>query len=198
MKLQVSFLIMALCINITAVSQDNTADSGIFFRLKDGTDFYCEKEIGIINVDNIDNIETVDRLYFSCSTIINFQSIKKAENLKFLYISDCTFDSSIENIAVLKKLKELNITFNKLIDINFLGSIKSLEYLFLEHNNISDITVLKNLNNLLCLSLKYNNISDISSLSNLHELLYLNLRCNNISDLSPINNLVRLTNLIID
>jgi internalin A len=199
MKPQVHFLIIAFCINITAISQENTVDSdNCLHVMEDGLGFDYEIEIGIIDIDNINNIETIDRLYFSNSTIINFQNIKKAENLEYLYLSNCFFDSSVENIAGLIKLKHLDITFCKLVDINFLRSIKSLEYLCLDNNNISDITVLENLNNLFLLSLMNNNISDISSLKNLYELLYLNLRYNNISDFSPINNLVKLTNLRID
>jgi internalin A len=181
MMKKILFLFIAFCINITtALTQEKIWNLEKYFNiLEDSLSLNCEIKTGIIDVDKIENLETVDSLYFSNAKIINFQEIKRAENLEYLFISYCSFDSSIEVISELKKLEKLIITFCELVDINFLGKIKTLKELALD----------------------YNNISDISSLISLSKLIYLNLLNNKISDFSPISNLsniINTTNLLTD
>ena len=93
-----------------------------------------------------------------------------------------------------KELKELNLSYNEISDINILEKVKfkELKVLNLINNKISDIKVLENVNfkKLEKLKLNYNKISDIKILENVDfkELNKLDLRSNEISDIKVLEN----------
>jgi len=80
----------------------------------------------------------------------------------------------------LKKLTNLNLWDNQIIDISSLRDLINLTNLDLSYNQISDITPLKELKNLTNLDLSYNQISNITPLKELKNLRKLELYGNQI------------------
>jgi small GTP-binding protein len=127
-----------------------------------------------------------------------------------LYLQDCNIIDLKRIISLLKDLKkltELNLYDNKLIDISPLKDLKNLRSLSIGHNQLSDISPLKDLKNLTQLfigSISYytgksgawsrysGNVTDISILNNLINLERLDLSCNQINDISSLKNLKNL------
>ncbi|QHI35177.1 Internalin-A [Kordia antarctica] len=96
------------------------------------------------------------------------------------------------------KLITLNLSNNRISNIDFLTNLTSLEILDLSENKISNIDALKNLTSLTALNLYQNDISDISALSKLTSLTGLYLSDNQISDLKPLSKLTSLTIMNLD
>ena len=138
---------------------------------------------------------------------INFLSeipreIGQLQNLKKIIIGEGSSDyqlwpiSNCEELAKLKKLEEVDLSYNSISDINFIKKLKNIKFLNLEGNEIQDISPLKSLHNLQELNLSYNVIIiEFSSLKKLEKLQILRLYGNNISDLSFLENLKDLTHL---
>src|SRR5665648_396911 len=100
---------------------------------------------------------------------------------------------NINILNTLKYLQTLDLSYNKIRDIQILENQNGLQSLILRNNNISDIRILKYLTKLNSLDLSCNKINDFQYLENLTGLQTLNLSNNNISD---IRFLVKLTGLI--
>ncbi len=92
-------------------------------------------------------------------------------------------------------LTELDLSANKISNLNILQDLTSLTKLNLFNNEINELSPLTNLNSLTELNLSQNNIINPGSLSGLTNLTNLKLSSNNISDLSPLKDLKNLTTL---
>ena len=101
-------------------------------------------------------------------------------------IKDYGFLENIQN------LKLLDLSYNKLTNIDFLESLNSLISLDLTSNEISDVKVLEKFGRLTELYLGYNKITDIQALENLTSLTELHLNSNEISNIGPLEKLKRL------
>ncbi len=103
--------------------------------------------------------------------------------------------SDIESIKELKSLQELNLSNNEISDIESIKELKSLQTLSLWSNQISDIESIKELKSLQKLDLSNNKISDIESIKELKSLQELDLSRNQISDIESIKELKSLQKL---
>jgi len=101
-----------------------------------------------------------------------------------------TYSAEITSLGLSgKKLKSSNI--------GDLGKFRNLQSLNLSNNKISDINVLKDVDTLEILDLANNDISDISALSSLKSLRTLYLDNNKVEDYTPLYSLNKLTTLSI-
>lgn len=107
---------------------------------------------------------------------------------------------SLKDISFLQNtdIRGLDLTNNKITDIEVLSTVKNLHYLTLDNNKISDLSPLDNNNELYSLSLVDNNITDLTPLSNKTSLERLQLDYNNLSDLTPLSLLINLKMLRLD
>jgi len=103
--------------------------------------------------------------------------------------------SNIDVLSNLSQLKELKIWENKISDISVLSKLINLTSLGISGNSIEDISVLPNFSKLTELGLGSNRLRDISALANLIGLTALYLQYNQISDISSLANLTNLTGL---
>ncbi|MEP0751397.1 leucine-rich repeat domain-containing protein [Trichocoleus sp. Lan] len=102
---------------------------------------------------------------------------------------------------ILSYCTELDLSSNRIIDLNPLSGLTNLTQLYLNNNWITDLSPLSGLTNLTHLYLGNNKITDLSPLSGLTNLtqLYLNIsRSNKITDLSPLSGLTNLTQLYLN
>ncbi len=115
------------------------------------------------------------------STNLDLRPLSPLINLKVI-VFEGNGISDITPLAGLKKLRELNLTNNRIEEVHSLAGLLNLEVLSLEGNGITDISPLSNLKKLRSLNVKYNNIQDISSVLdlNLSEFSY-----HSICDFSP-------------
>ncbi len=103
----------------------------------------------------------------------------------------------VQPLAGLTNLTELRLDSNQIVDIKPLAGLTNLTILYLHTNQIVDIKPLAGLTNLTALYLYSNQIVDISPLSGLTKLTILGLRSNQIVDLQPLSGLTNLTDLYI-
>ncbi len=109
-------------------------------------------------------------------------------------------DLSYRNISSvslewLKNLKELDLTWTRVKDLDFLKWFTDLEKLSLKDTRVSDISALEWLKNLKELDLSKTEVSDISSLKGLTNLEKLSLKDTKISDISALEWLTNLRDL---
>jgi len=148
------------------------------------------------------NIIPVEIFELKNLTHLNLQSnsLKDISGLEhFKKLIDLTlYDNEIVDISVLSELKNLNylnIGSNNLTKISSLAKLKKLVVLQLYSNVIKDISPLSHLTNIEHLNLHSNQLTDISPLYELTTLIFLRLSHNNITNLSPIANLKSLKEL---
>jgi internalin A len=125
---------------------------------------------------------------------INNLSAEARQTVKVLLKKAGTDDAQAAE-QILSRMKTLELSYNQITDISFLGSLTNLTTLDLGRNRITDISSLGSLTNLTTLHLDSNQITDISFLGSLTNLTTLHLGYNQISDISFLGSLTNLTTL---
>jgi internalin A len=100
--------------------------------------------------------------------------------------------------AKLSRLKNLNLSFAEISDLQPLASLNNLTSLNLNSNQITDLQPLIGLHKLESLLLTKNQISDLQPLNALNKLTHLDLDSNQIVDIQPLAKLKNLTILEIN
>lgn len=103
--------------------------------------------------------------------------------------------SNIEGLENFTNLKEIDLDFNDITDISPIWNIKNLNIIHLKNNKIEDLGNISSMPNLTCLELADNLISNISKISVLTNLQELNLEKNKLDSASGVEKLEKLTNL---
>ena len=138
-----------------------------------------------------------DELILSESTSINsigycysLNKKRKVTGLSLIHLQDQgiytglrmnNLDDLITSIAKLDNLTYLNLSGNRITNIDSLGKLRNIIYLDLSENNITKIDPIGNLKQLLCLNLSENKVTDITPL----------IKCNLISTLFLQNNKIQ-------
>jgi hypothetical protein len=110
--------------------------------------------------------------------------------------------NQIENLYVLHgmdKLRDLDLSFNRIHDISSLSRLHNLAAANLEHNQIADLSPLADLKALEILNLNTNRIRDISFLASINNLREVDLSYNMVdvsSLLRPVQGVVNLSRLV--
>lgn len=138
-----------------------------------------------ILADSPTRVEKLNAAYFRISDL---SGIEHLTELKMLHLYNNDEIEDIRPLANLKKLKHLNLRYNKIKDITPLAGLTQLQTLFLDFNQISDIKPLAKLK-LRELRIADNNIRDVSILENLPDLTSLTIKGNPIQDMTPIHKL---------
>ncbi|MBK7106242.1 MAG: leucine-rich repeat domain-containing protein [Ignavibacteriae bacterium] len=123
--------------------------------------------------------------------------IENCINFEILNLSSNKI-TDLEPLSSLTKLEELNLNQNRILaDISPLANLINLKILDLSTNIIADISPLKNLTQLTFLSLAWNPITDIAALEGMTELreLYINYSVQNGPKLKNTHVISRLTKL---
>ena len=172
--------------------------SSIYYIYNDKTKLEYLTKLNI-NYNNIKKLKlkNKDDIIFNYEDKNNTINILNTfKNLEKLDISDNKIsDINILEYLNFKELKELNLSYNEISDLRVLEKAKfeKLEKLDLSCNKLSDITQLKKVNfkELKELNLSHNKISDIRKLKNvkLNLLEKLDLSLNKITDINILENL---------
>lgn len=185
-------------------------------------EIFIRAELGIPSEDITDlNMLTLVELNARAEEIADLQGIQYCLNLEILLLGNNQLgnDSNVQLIALLTKLRQLDLGQNELTIIpNFsalimledfdlvgtaitslgpLSAVTSLMDLAIGVCPVSDLSPLESLTNLVELTLIQTDITSLSSLENLVNLESLQITNNSISDLSPLSNLANLTSLTI-
>ena len=149
----------------------------------------------ITDIENLKYITSLKTLYLDGNILSDIEDLKYLTNLTALSLAR-TNTSNIEPLKNLSNLFVLYLNNNK-IENDQLIHLKdlNLKTLELSSNKITDIEVLKYITSLTTLYINNNQISDIESLGYLTSLNYLEMNSNKISDISPLANLTSLDNL---
>lgn len=122
-----------------------------------------------------------------------FLSNKRTTKLLDLNISNNKI-SNIEGLENITTLQKLYVSSNQLTDISKLGSLAKLDTLNLSGNHVEDITSLEPLNNLKTLYISNNKIRDISPISRI-AITELDFSGNRVKDITSLSRMTSLTNL---
>lgn len=141
-------------------------------------------------IDAIENIKALNEVESKNVTSISLQNnkiktlsgIEKFFNLSELNLS-CNKVNNIDNLKNNKKIQSIVIDNNEIEDISALSDMILLEELNLARNQVSDLTALKNDKALKNLDLSRNkDISDIAMLSNLKQLEFIGLEGTSVTE----------------
>ncbi len=158
------------------------------------------KEVNIIdnditgigrNLQNAYDLEKIQIVNGGVEEIDTYYMTSAKENLRTLILSG----NEINDISATfihtdaTNIETLDISNNKLLDLDGIQKTTSLRYLYASNNDITSIEGIEELVNLEVLDLRGNQITDLSPLQYLTNLRILLLDENQISDLSPLENL---------
>lgn len=169
------------CTSMTSlnISNNNIVDNNkVIEKMIKLTDLYMANT-GMTNINSIE-------------TLIDYWTSKKKFTLTTLDISGNGFtNSDIERIAEITSLLQLNVSNNKLDNIDTFEPLKSkVSILNVSQNQIQDISTLSKFTNLTSLNLSNNKIEDISPISTIGTITDLRFTGNKVKDISSLSNLV--------
>ena len=122
--------------------------------------------------------------------------LKDLKQLRSLNLSDTHINNDLSQIGAKDQLETLKVNSSdgkyRLSDISVIGSFGRLKDLELTNQKISDVTPLKGLQLMETLDLRNNKIVDVSPLASLTKLTYLNVDGNQIKDILPLTGLLGL------
>ena len=131
--------------------------------------------------------------------ISELKHLQKLQNLYFLDLGVNSIpDEELTVFRHLIRLKQLNLSHNKISSIHDLTDLTRLKSLALSNNRIKTIEVLQNLKNLESLNLKMNFISNIDPLESLPNLKKLHLKINKVSKKGCFKKLIKRNNINFD
>lgn len=194
------------CNNISAIKENNLSSLTQLKELK----LYSNSLKTISGLQQLGKLEELQLQYNFIKTVE--KSLKNNRNLLFLRLDSNRLSSiSASELCSLSKLIYLDISSNKLDNINCVNTLPSLERLFCTHNSLSklpslsvlkrlkevdfscnslvDLSGLKGCNKLEIIVVDKNRIKNVASISNLKSLQELKISCNLISDLKSISEL---------
>lgn len=161
--------------------------------------------LGIQNLKGIGNYENFTDLNLADNKISNDSEIKWMTKMQTLNLANNNLNNNYSSIENLYSLTSLNISGNKVKDIDSIENLKNniiskrktivLSELTLANNEISDISRLSDITSLKKLNVSNNRISDIGTLKSNSLLELLNVSDNNIEDISVVSNLKSIMDL---
>lgn len=147
----------------------------------------------IADVSPLSELTQLQKLLLKQNGIDDISSLGTLVNLTQLDVSGNREISDVSAIANMKKLKQLNISNNKIQDISAVSELENLEFIELSGNQIQDLPDLSKLTNVYSLDISHNELTDISALADLKNLRELNLGGNTeITDFKPLAKLFSL------
>ncbi|MFL0249108.1 leucine-rich repeat domain-containing protein [Clostridium neuense] len=130
----------------------------------------------------------------------NIKVINALENMDKMLTLDLSVNG-IQDISGIKNmdvLQNLNLAGNYLInDISVIKNLEHINTIDLSYNKVRNLEPLSQLNNLTDLNLEYNDIVDLTPLEDLTQLQRLKLDNNHITNIYPLINLINLDTLYI-
>ncbi|MFS0821462.1 leucine-rich repeat domain-containing protein [Bacillus sp. 1P02SD] len=120
-------------------------------------------------------------------------------DLKMLYslIAEHRGITDLSGLEKAGNLSFLDLSGNKIENLELLSNLTNLSNLYLNSNNISDITPLSGLEKLRTLTLRGNKIEDISALKDLTALAELDFSNNEVEDISALSTLTNIRTLLL-
>ncbi|CEK36469.1 putative internalin,Internalin-A precursor,Leucine Rich repeats (2 copies) [[Clostridium] sordellii] len=141
------------------------------------------------NYTGINDSKSLTLIRKDITNLEGIEHLKKITDLNLSY-------NNIENINPLKEMKQitdLKLSYNNIKNIESLKSLPSLDYINISNNKIKELPILSD--TLTYLYASNNMLSDMSTIGHLRNLRYLDLSYNDITDMSVIGKLFKLKNL---
>ncbi|CAL5990413.1 Conserved_hypothetical protein [Hexamita inflata] len=121
--------------------------------------------------------------------------ISQLENLEHLNLSQNRLQN-VNELTSLRKLRVLDINQNRILDTRFLQDLAKMENLDISHNLIESINPLEGLIEIKQLDISQNKICSIAKLEKLKKLEYLNISFNKIIQVEVCKKFEKLTDLV--
>ena len=147
----------------------------------------------IKNIQPLSNLTQLQTLLLKQDGLTDITPLKTLVNLQELDVSENLEIADISAIKEMKKLRTLNLCFNKIKNVDEIAGLTALEYVNLSNNKITTLPDLKNLTEVTFLDISNNELTDISAIVGMKHLKELNLSGNTgIKDIKPLANLIHL------
>ncbi|CAL5978768.1 Conserved_hypothetical protein [Hexamita inflata] len=156
-------------------------------------------ELTITNDSNLTSIAFMDQMPVTYLTLVNCQNIsftRTPEKLtKFTAVS-CKL-KQVEGIEKMKQLLQLKLNLNALNDscLQFIAQLENLEHLNLSQNRLTNVNELKSLKMLKVLDVNQNRILDAGFAQDLTKMENLDISHNQIKSINPLEGLVEIKQL---
>lgn len=124
---------------------------------------------------------------------ISFKSVYQ-ENILTLDIQGCNI-SYIEESDKMNEIKEVNLSYNEIINLDVLLKFKNMEILIMEYNELNNLKLISNYSNLVFVNLNCNNFISFEYLPKLPNLRILLLNYNKIKSLDGVSKFKKLETL---
>ncbi|CAL6025231.1 Leucine_rich repeats-containing protein [Hexamita inflata] len=157
--------------------------------------FIVNKTLKICGHDDLKSIKFTDYLDVEELNLQNCYEVnleRTPKNIKKLVINNCRLITTrINGLAKMSQLTELNLGLNMLTDdcLEIIGSIKNLQCLDLSINRLENVDKLKQLGNLRALDLNQNFIKTVDCLESLAGLQNLDISYNQVSHVKALENM---------
>lgn len=136
-------------LQIRYVNVNHFFDKSIISGVTSVSDFIgIKNEMNIlISVENLANCKLLETLDLSWQNIKYICSIRSLNNLKTIKLSNCNIQD-LEDNTLPKSVAYLDLSYNKLNNLNFINSFSNLKYLDISNNSIFELPLLSNLKRL--------------------------------------------------
>jgi Leucine-rich repeat (LRR) protein len=135
-------------------------------------------------------------ILYETTKIVDLEFIKYCKNLEKLIVYirwDFYIPPTLKvSLSECKRLRHIDLTDTKILDISMLQYCENLEKLGLANTLVSNISALENCQKLVGLDLRNTRISGMPVLKNCLNFKYLSLSMLHISDISPLENYINL------
>ncbi|MED1281068.1 leucine-rich repeat domain-containing protein [Bacillus paranthracis] len=149
---------------------------------------------GIESLKGLEYMENLERLTIQGSDVRNIAPISQLKRLK---VVDLSFNKieNVEPLVNLERLDILELQNNRIVDINPLSQLKKVRTVNLSGNKISDIKPLYNVSSLRKLYVSNNKITDLTGIEQLNKLGTLGIGSNGLVNIEPISEMSSLVEL---
>lgn len=152
-----------------------------------------KKPTGPITLKDLDKLKSLEAEY---SGITDLSGLEYARNLEKVKLSHNGLDEKDFWVFRLNsKIKHLDVSSNRIKNVDFLYGMDSLTYLDIGDNAIKDISPLRALSNLKELSLYATDVKDLTPIAHLKRLVALDISGTGATNFSPIKGLTSLETL---
>lgn len=141
----------------------------------------------LFNLNGLEPCILIKKIYASNNSINDINGIQNATLLTEVDLSD----NDVEDITILSKskdnLKKLNLSNNRIENIDALNGCVLIAELDISHNSIETLDSLSALTAIISINVSYNRITDVTGLKSSKKLIDVDLSNNMISDISSLS-----------
>lgn len=147
----------------------------------------------LADLSPLSELTQLQELILKQDGINDITALSTLTNLTLLDLSVNREITDISSVKDMKKLKRMNVSYNKITSVDAIAELENLEYVDISQNQIASLPDMSKLKKVYFLDASHNKLTDVSAIAGMTELQELNLAGNSgITDLTPLAGLLKL------